>query len=290
MKKIFSLWFLLIVFALPLTASALEMHDKVYLDDILIVSVSGYIDITYGVDTFSHTDEEYVNRFIEVLNKELAQSIVECNANTQLLETKQQPPLLLSENLRTILNSLHVTEEHDRYILTTSDFEDYKIISSILIKYARNRDNLYFHQDYRDYHPGCLVSARRHDTQCQQWKKKYYFDEKVPLLGKVDREAYLPNSDNSSGTSAGHDLLDSQCGHLMRDLLPRPYSREIKSTYDQYINQTCEQLGTLKKGLRRELEIDSQNRRDGGNTPIANEQNSTFDAFRTQERIAREVY
>jgi len=243
MKRLIPALFLLIVFTLPLPASGTETHEQqtvpVHLDDILNVSVSGYIDIAYGeAYQYSHTDEEYVIRLIEVLNKEFAQSIVETKANIEHLKTKQQPPLILSDELQTILDSLHIVEQHKGYHVATSEFEDYKIISSILIKYAGNRDDLYFHEDYRYSYPECLISSSRQNAQCRQRINEFYFDEKTPLLGKVDMEPYLPNGDNSSETSSGSDFLDSQCGHLVRDLLPRPYSRTIESTFNQYINRT----------------------------------------------------
>ena len=249
------------------TAQA-EYVFKPMLEDVTSVSVSGYINIDYseagkpGVEVFGKL-------FGETLGKELDHSIADCAANKSLVESKSQPRPVLSDDLLKILNSLRDGKQ----------FEDYKIVSSLMVKYAKNRSDLYFHQDYRDAHANCLVWSLRNDPQCNLWRNDFYMGENTPLMGSVNPASYRSEEGAGKGTA---------CGRLVQDMLPRAYTPETRALYDRYASQSCQKLSKLKSCLNSVMQIDEHNRASGGSSsPVKGEANSTFDEFKTLDMIKR---
>jgi len=249
------------------------------IEDILVVSVSGYISVNYEEADFIHDDDHYAKLLVDTLAKELDQSASECSANKNMLEASAG---VLSESLREIFDSLK----------NKKSFDEYKIISSLLAKHAKNKDDLYFHADFRKEHPECISAAKLKDKHCNNLKDDYYIDDDVPLAGSFAKDlsfapevAYQINM-NTKLNSA----FDSDCARLVRSLLPRAYMPDTRELYDAHIKKVCSKVDRLKQCL---TQVDKIHTNHTGNKRFyigedeIDGSNSTFDKFQTQETLSR---
>jgi hypothetical protein len=121
------------------------------IEDILIVSVSGYISVNYEEADFIHDDDHYAKLLVDTLSQELDQSTIECRANKSMLEASTG---VLSQSLKEIFDSLK----------NKNSFDEYKIISSLLAKHSKNKNDLYFHADFRKV-PSFNILCPTHSLQ-----------------------------------------------------------------------------------------------------------------------------
>ncbi|MBU1640488.1 MAG: hypothetical protein KKG53_08385 [Proteobacteria bacterium] len=222
---------------------------KPELKDVILISLSGYTYfINYKESPYIHLESDYNNLIVNTLVKEMKQATSECEQNKQLLKHDSGA---LNPDVKEIYDSLKIENE----------FDDYRIISAILAFYARNRDDIYFHDDIRIDHPECF-GVNETET-CKEFRKDYYFKEDTPINGTVPRSL--------NGAAA-----ETDCQQLMNKLLPAGS------------NNVCAELKPLKSCLAEVSEIDDKvgaQRRTNG-APKAGK-NSIFDQFGTQEIIER---
>jgi len=246
---------------------------KPELKDIVWISVSGEIWPGYDTSDFIHDDDEYAKLVTRTLAKEMKRAAIDCRENRQVLFTNSG---VLTPEVKEIYDSLKKDANIDSYL----------IISALLYKYAKNKDDIYFHKDFRDDHPECLNVWD--DEKCNKLKKNYYFDEDTPVRG-LTNPSYGHTVERASLfdkiTTGKTALTDSE---LIRFLLPEAYMPKTRELYKGFINQVISELIPLKSCLAEVTEIDSvsgSDRRKNG-TPLA-EKNAVFDKFRTQEVIKR---
>jgi hypothetical protein len=215
------------------------------LDEVLFTSVSGYIYIDYESST-KYTDNEYADLIVNTLVKDMNQAALECEKNKQILKYDSGA---LDYSVKEIYDSLKIGNE----------FDDYKIISAILLKYTNNSDDIFFQADYREDHPECIGAKR--SQKCENFKEDYYFDEDTPINGSV-----LRSLDGGADPKI-------ECQTLMDKLFPKR-------------NNVCSELKHLKSCLAETSKIDDMlgtQRRSHGEQRTGI--NSVFDKFLTQESL-----
>ncbi len=229
------------------------------LEDILLVSVSGYSSISYAASD-RRADYRYAELFANTLVQEMKQATLECKKN--MVAVKQNKGAL-EHKLKIIIDSLKINNQ----------FDDYKIISSALVKYSKNFNDTYFHADYRAKHPDCV--GVKQNKRCEEFKEYYYFDDHTPVNGTVPRSI--------DGAAA-----EATCEQLMYKLLPQDRNSDMAYRYHTLVNNVCAELKPLKKCLAHLSDIDDQvgNARRTAGTE-GTDANSIFDKFRTQESVVR---
>lgn len=245
------------------------------LEDILLISISGYISINYDEADIIHGDDDYAKVLADTLTKELKQASSECEANKQVLNDASGA---LTQSVKEIYDSL----KRDNKI------DEEKIISAILLKHSKNRDDIFFHKDFRDEHPECMNVWN--NKRCNKLRDDYYFDEDTPIRGTVKKDAYGAaelmyriNPDTRVRNQFG-----TFCEKLMTALLPRAYMPKTKDLYNGHSKRVCAELKTLKSCLSEVTSIDDKvgsKRRIYGSEEA--DKNSVLDKFQTQEVIKR---
>jgi len=106
------------------------------LKEVLWMSVSGYINVDYSATDAKYTSKQYAQQLDKTLSKEIKLATRDCRNNRNVINYENG---YLSGSVKEIYDSLKIQGK----------FDDYRIISALLLKYAYNSDDIYFHADYR---------------------------------------------------------------------------------------------------------------------------------------------
>lgn len=245
------------------------------LEDILLISISGYISINYDEADIIHGDDDYAKILVDTMAKEMKQASAECEANKQVLNESSGA---LTESVKEIYDSLKRDDEID----------EEKIIAAVLIKHSKNSDDIFFHKDFREEHPECMNLWN--DKKCNKYREDYYFDEDTPIRGTIKKDAYgaAETMHRANIDTRMREQFGSFCEKLMVVLLPRAYMPKTKDLYNAHSKKVCAELKTLKSCLTEVTSIDDNvgaKRRIYGNDEA--DKNSVLDKFQTQEAIKR---
>jgi hypothetical protein len=226
----------------------------VELEDILVLSISGYVSTNYKEAGYISVNVEYIEKLANTLTKEAKQATKECQVTQNLmLRGKGQ----LSVSMRNIIDSLQSGDDDSKMM-------DYKILSSILAKHTRNKYEAFKHEDFRKAHPECIKAEKLNDQRCNQLKEEMGINSDTPLYGSYMKRKFTPTAGiffrQQQEIELYSQALEDDCHQLVRKLLPISFSRDDFKTYGHYTDNICSSIKDLKECLQDIARIDDKNR------------------------------
>lgn len=246
------------------------------IEDILLVSVSGHISVSYEEADFIHDDDHYAGILVNTLVKELDGATSECHANKSVLSKSAG---VLSDQMKEVIDSLKTDRKMD----------ETKIVSSLMMKHAKNKNDLYWTEQFRKDHPECLTADKAKDKRCINLKDEYYIDD-TPMFGTVQKDVYagMEVAHRINMDTRMHAQFDSHCEKMMTAILPRAYMPDTKELYAKHTQKVCKRLNALKSCLKEVSAIDDQMREKRGIwADQIEDRNTHFDKFRGSESMSR---